>query len=158
MFPDFLNAYDVLDRPKIDAYMSERGFTFLGEGRSRRTYLSKNKRYVLKFHLDKYTSANQNEAKTWRQFFGKTNPTYGDCLYAPCRLLDGKVLMMKAMVEVYGGTNGCVTARENGLGGADAFKSSEERSKLPEYISKWSVDSQQIGKMANGKYVIYDYG
>jgi hypothetical protein len=158
MFPSFYTAYDILDRQALDTYMQERGFTYVGEGRARRTYLSKNKRYVLKFHIAPNLIHNQREAATWRNFFSKPNSNNHDCLYAPCRLIDGKILMMRAMVEVYGGTGGCTEARSAGLGGCSVYDSEAARNNLPDPVRKWSADICQFGKMSNGKYAIYDYG
>lgn len=136
----------------IDALMAEKGFTFLGEGRHRRTYLSPNKRFVLKFpHCKEGLTANRNESDTWKKHLGK--PDLDGTEYAPCRLIQGKIIMMAAMVEVYGGTEGCDYARDIGaVKGEDKFYCDDD---LPSWAK--DIDACQVGMSASGKLVAYDY-
>jgi len=137
----------------IDDVMDKRKFTYLGSGRHRRTYLSPNKRYVLKFpHCRNGLYANQDEAKTWKESLH--HPC--DIAYAPCRLIEGSILMMVAVVEAYGGTDGCDNARSSNLiGGYDIYSRCLE-SNLPSWIE--NIDACQVGRTRNGKLVAYDYG
>ena len=157
-FPNFYKASGTLDMQKLDAFMEEKKFTLLGEGRHRRTYLSPNKRYVLKFpHGNYYFIHNQNEARIWRQFFSNPNPDNCGCIYAPCRLIDNSILMMRAMSTIFGITQGDRDARCKGLLGENMpYRISED---CPEWVKKSYYDSHQVGKLCNtGKYAIYDYG
>jgi hypothetical protein len=160
MFPNFYDQYSYLQRDMVDEYMFGKDFTFVGEGCTRRTFLSKNRRYVIKFQIYSALYANRHEAATWRKWFGQPNPDNGGCLYAPCRLINNNILMMRAMVEIYGGTHACSFARNSGvLGGVDTWMggSSVKVAINPDLV-KWTADLCQVGKMANGKYALYDYG
>lgn len=132
--------------------MAEHSFTFVGQGRHRRTYLSPNKRYVLKFpHCREGLDANRSEAAIWKDYLGQ--PALDGTNFAPCRLIKDKILMMAAMVEVYGGTEGCEYARDIG-----AFEG-EDRDSYERDMPSWTreIDATQVGKLASGKLVAYDY-
>src|SRR5258708_7113282 len=76
----------------------EVGFAHLGEGRHRITYLSPNKRYVLKFPTSQDgLYVNQRESHAYRRVFNQPEPN-GQC-YAPCRLIQNHILMMRTVVE-----------------------------------------------------------
>ncbi len=110
----------------LNKLMSNMGFVLLGEGRHRRVYRSKNLRYVLKFPMNSAgLSANREEQSLY-----KTNKEH----YAPCRMVDEFVLMMRYVKPVK--------------------VSKEVRDQFP-----WmeTIDNHQIGMMANKKLVAYDY-
>jgi hypothetical protein len=70
-------------------------------------------------------------------------------MYAPCRMFKRVILMMRTVVEPYGDTIGCERARE--FFGVRCETPSWE-------MPQWSVDCEQVGKLANGLWVAYDYG
>jgi hypothetical protein len=130
------------------------GLTYLGGGRHRRTYLSPNKRYVLKFPRNTDgVIVNTMEARAWKRCFNQPDGN-GQC-YAPCRLIKGTVLMMRTVVELFGRTDGCDSARGSGeLDGTDAHD--DDAPELPDWCDQ--IDSTQVGYLANGRLVAYDYG
>jgi hypothetical protein len=142
---------------KVDRVMKDMGFSLLGEGKDRRTYLSRNRKYVLKLptHLGG-VRANRLEAETWKKHFNKSDPERGNIYYAPCRLLWGCVLMMRAMSKVFGITGGDSDARGVYMGGHEGSLKDEA---LPMWARSYDhIDSFQVGQMPNGKFVVYDYG
>ena len=164
MFPNFYidnREYkdDMLDCEAVDNFMFNRKFIFLGQGRHRRTYLSPNKRYVLKFaRYKEYIGMNRFEHAVYKLYFNRPDDTNSGCYYAPCHLIDGHMLMMRAMTEIYGRTNGCDSARrilggENAPYGEEAMKELD----LPNWLEQCFHDSAQVGKLPNGKFVLYDY-
>ena len=137
-------------RRYLDNVMKEKGFTFLGTGRHRRTYLSPNKRFVLKFpNYRAGVEANRNEAFKWKGFLNNKAAPHG-AKYAPCRLLQDCIIMMVAVVEAYGETCGDDSARDSGAIGGESTPLG-----LPDWC--FGIDSCQVGKLANGKLVAYDY-
>ncbi len=155
IFPNFYKENGNLNTYELGNFLIERGFKYLGEGRHRKTYLSPNRKYVLKFPLHiNYADVNKSEASKYRQFFSKPNPNNSNCYYAPCRMIDGHILMMRAMVEIYGGTYGCDSARKI-LGGKDFY---DIDNKFPEWCNKAGIDMKQIGKTSDGRIMLYDYG
>lgn len=148
-----------LDSYQIDDIMRQLRFTFLGQGRDRRTYLSPNKRYVLKFPKDEGgVEANQREASIWKEFGNKPDHGMGGACYAPCRLICGSILMMRAMAKIYGCTYGDEAGR-NYLGGYEVHEDNSDESGLPYWAcDPDNTDSYQVGQLPNGKFVVYDYG
>jgi hypothetical protein len=143
----------------LDKLLKEKGFTFLGKGRHRMTYLSPNKRFVLKFPKFKEgLLANRSEAKCWKmKVQGKTvsglyDTYHADIQLAPCRLLHGCIIMMVAVVESYGETCGDDSARDSGAIGGSVHGPGHD---LPEWCNE--IDACQVGKLASGKLVAYDY-
>lgn len=130
------------------------GFIYLGGGRHRRTYLSPNKRFVLKFPRNQDgLYVNQIEDQAYHRVFNRPDGN-GQC-YAPCRLIKGTVLMMRTVVELFGRTDGCDSARDSGqVQGEDA--DDDDAPNLPDWCS--NIDSTQVGYLANGRLVAYDYG
>lgn len=138
----------------IKLIMKDKGFTHLGNGRHRATFLSPNKKFVIKFPHNKYgLEANKKEASLWKKYLGKPDEK-GVC-YLPCRLIMDTVILMEAVTESYGGTVGCDTARESGaVTGKDLYVKDGEG--LPAWYIH--VDCCQIGLRRNGKIGVYDYG
>jgi len=134
----------------LDKVMKKKGFTYLGKGRHRITYLSANKRFVLKFpKFREGVVANRNEAFKWKGFLNNKITPNG-ATYAPCRLLQDCIIMMVAVVEAYGETCGDDSARDSGAIGGSAYEEG-----LPDWCN--DIDACQVGKLANGKLVAYDY-
>jgi len=135
-----------------------KGYTFLGMGKDRMTWLAPNGRYVLKFpRWESGIGANNYEARTWKDSL--RNPDPDGPVYAPCRLLRNGALMMWAARNLQGGTNGCQSARERGLGGNDYYEE-WDNGELPEDFPPWvyDVDCCQVGILRNGRLAAYDYG
>ena len=159
LFPNFYTDGH-LDVDMLESYMIGKGFTYLGKGRHRRTFLSKNKRFVIKFPRSlSGSSENKSERKHWVKVFGKGDPDNANCRYAPCRMIDGHILMMRAMVEIYGGTEADKRARDELklFKGGNAFSSGKVAEVLPNWYKECRQDAGQIGKMSNGDFVLYDY-
>lgn len=137
----------------MDKVMSEMNFVFLGQGRMRRTYLSPNKRYVIKFpYVIDGITGNRNEAYSYSQYRNDPDPTKGGAIYAPCRLIQNCILMMRAMVETFGVTNACIESRSKDLiPGERAAK----QDWLPPWISY--IDCEQVGRLPDGRIVAYDF-
>jgi hypothetical protein len=145
----------------LDKLLKDKGFTYLGKGRHRMTYLSPNKRFVLKFPRYKEgVEANRSEAKIWKNHLnGKPTKGLGaysehpaGAKYAPCRLLQDCIIMMVAVVESYGETVGDDSARYSGAIGGSAEGPDHS---LPDWCNE--IDACQVGKLASGKLVAYDY-
>ncbi len=140
----------VLDFSKIDSVAFQLGFTFLGQGRHRRTYLAPHTRFVLKFPLNEYgATANRQEHRLWHKFKNKPDPNNYNIIYAPCRLINSSILLMWAMISIGGDTNGDDSATDSGQ------VSRLDSDEYPE----WSdyVDAEQVGKLRNGKIAAYDF-
>ena len=122
----------------ITNFLSKKGFRYVGEGRHRFVYLSKNKRFVLKFPIDDNgLRANIEEAEIYSLFKNKIydKRIVRDADYAPCRLIDGCILMMFSI--------------ESDLGFADF-----ETHLYPKWVL--DIDSTQVGLYKN-RLVAYDY-
>lgn len=136
------------DRRKyIDTVMESHGFTLLGEGRMRRTYLSPNKKYVLKFPMTRDgIEGNISEHDIWHQ--NKHAANNHEINYAPCRLIRKTILMMWSCYEAFGESFGCEDALKKGA----LIKCSLD-------YPAWSttVDCRQVGILKNGKFAAYDY-
>lgn len=133
----------------IDALMRSNRFTLLGEGRSRRTYLSPTKRFVLKFPMsEEGLIANEEEHNKYRSSL-VTKPVYG-VVYAPCRLYKHSILLMHACTAIGGFSDGCREAKKFHCK-IDSLKKSE----LPDWCN--AIDCHQVGMLSNGKMVAYDY-
>lgn len=135
-------------------------FKCVGMGKDRITFLSPNKRYVLKFPKDSGgVDCNAWEAKLWRQY--KRGPDPDGVYYAPCRLMKNGILMMWAVTELSGGTEGCDAGRSY-LGGKDNYdyelddNTPKRSANLPDWVA--TVDCCQVGYLRNGKLAAYDYG
>lgn len=137
---------------KINSLMKNLDFIFLGEGRHRRTFLSPNKRYVLKFpHCVNGLEANQREAAFWKASLTTAAPD--GTSYAACRLIQNSIIMMRAVSEMYGGSYACDYARSSGaISGKDLYNDGKE---LPNWAQE--IDCGQVGRLRNGKLVAYDY-
>lgn len=153
MFPmktvlDF-NLSEFVRFTALQEALETKGFTFVGHGKDRFTFLSPNRRYVLKFpRWDSGLWANEREAKLWKETLGR--PDLNGIVYAPCRLLKDGILIMWAVTSAYGETYGCSVARKAGL---DYSGNGDD---LPNWVS--SVDCSQVGILHNGKLAAYDYG
>lgn len=145
LLKDF-NTHGWLRADYLDGAMTDRGFKLIGWGKHRRTYLSPNGRYVLKFPIA-YSGIRDNmeEHHTWHLY--KNSPSNIGVLYAPCRIIDGFVLMMWACHNTCGWSDGDNHAVARGMlkriGGAPYWA---------EYI-----DCMQVGMLHNGKIVAFDY-
>ena len=132
-----------------DGFMSRLGYTLLGTGRHRRTYISHNRRYVIKFPINEYgMRANVQEAKTYKRH--KNKPNYNGVVYAPCRLIQGCIVMMWAMETVFGTTRREIDAGKTGL-----VKNVTDHPMFPAWA--YHIDSSQVGIMRNGRIAAYDY-
>jgi hypothetical protein len=160
----WLNLEKILDfdlsigyrKDYIRRIMKKRGFTFLGRGRHRLTYLSPNGRFVLKFPANpEGLAANLSENEIWHSSLKELS----NIDYAPCRLIKSAILMMAAVVSSYGDTEGCDAARDTGkLSGsprAGGDYGDELEIDLPDWVN--DIDSYQVGHLPNGKLVAYDY-
>lgn len=151
-------AFSLSEDTRIDviSYLLK-DYTFLGMGKDRMTWLSPNGRFVLKFpRTPDGIGANAFEARTWKESLrsrSKRGPAY-----APCRLLKDGTLLMLAVSDLQGGTDGCDSARAHGLGGVDTYQEWEdgELEDLPDWV--YEIDCCQVGRLRNGKLVAYDYG
>lgn len=125
---DGLNRHDI--RNRLDLFMLKMSFEIVGEGRMRRTYIAPHGRFVLKFPTNPDgIYANKYEHDTYRKY--KNRPDSNGIYFAPCRLMDGFVLMMRT-VERMSANDSC-----------------------PEWVGY--IDCEQAGYLANGKLVAYDY-
>lgn len=133
--------YDVHD------VMEENKFTFLGKGRHRTTYLSPNRRYVLKFP-NNYSGhkTSKREALIWSKF--KNKPVKYDLCVAPCRMYRDTALVMKAVIHLFGETIECKNAQAV-IGYHNEFKNP--------FLAD-VIDSNQVGILPGGKLVAYDFG
>lgn len=137
----------------IKGFMEEFGFTKLGSGRMRTVYLSPNKRFVLKFpHHQSGVSGNIEEARRYSKF--KSNPDHSNygAFYAPCRLIQKTILMMRAVVITYGDSSGCNDAIKSGM--LESFPP-EELEEAPKWVQH--MDCNQAGYLRNGRLVAYDF-
>lgn len=136
----------------IDTFMKNMGFTLLGEGRMRRTFLAPHKRFVLKFPTyEEGLYGNRSEAELYQRF--KNNPDHSryGMVYAPCRLIQNAILMMWAVKESFGESDGDREAARN-----QSYVQFNNRSRgLPSWVNE--VDCQQVGYLKNGRLVAYDY-
>jgi hypothetical protein len=141
-------------RAYLHKIMEKWNFIYLGKGRHRMTFLSPNKRFVLKFPRNrKGLEANRYEAITYKKALLGGDKPYS---YAPCRLIQNAIILMVAVTSVYGGTEADDLVRDRGyLGGEDAYGGDNQGS-FPSWI--FDIDSCQVGRLSNGKLVAYDYG
>jgi hypothetical protein len=139
---NFISDFDsdiIIRKYYITQFMNVKGFRYVGEGRHRFVYLSKNRRYVLKFPLDgNGLIANAEEAEIYSLFKNKVKDKriVEGADYAPCRLINNCVLMMFAIEEDFGFT------------GYDKLKD------LPKWV--FDIENTQVGYYKN-KLVAYDY-
>ncbi len=147
------DEFEDIRQRHIAGAMQEAGFTFLGAGRHRTTYLAPHKRFVLKFPNSLWgLRASQREAEWWKK--NHWTPNVRGVHFAPCHMVAKTILMMRTVVKLYGHTFGCKRGR-----------TILEEASLDDYNPinpnqpKWAtwVESNQIGMLANGKWVAYDY-
>lgn len=137
----------------IEDAMKAAGFDYVGKGRHRVTYMAPHKRFVLKFPNNQSgLDASCREADWWKTHHWQPN-TRG-VQFAPCRMIGGVILMMRTVVSMYGHTNGCKNGR-NTLKQTDVDDCNHTTQQLPKWAG-W-VESCQIGILANGRWVAYDY-
>jgi hypothetical protein len=138
-------------RKYILGAMKRANYTLLGEGRMRITFLAPHKRFVLKLPLsERGQSASAREAELWAKYQWK--PIWDGTVIAPCRMIGGVMLMMRTVVELYGYTEGCRKGRQI----LPNFDLSHRDGRMPNWAHK--IDCMQVGRLANGKLVAYDYG
>ena len=126
-------------RAYIERVAKDNQFTFLGEGRHRRTYLTKSKKCVIKFPYNSDgLKANQSEHDNYHKY-KKNNDTYG-IVYAPCRLIKDTVLLMPYIDLIFGFEDGEELANEKDIS-------------LPSWAYK--IDCHQVG-LFKGRFVAYD--
>lgn len=144
----FSLAVDYYNGRDICPAMVSHKFQLLGSGKDRYTWLSPNKRYVIKFpkHEDGIY-ANQNEAKYYAKY--KNQPDHNGVVFAPCRLIAHSILLMQAMVSTLGDTSGCIIARDT-----EAVRYCMDT--RPDWVDH--IDCDQVGKLMNGRMATYDYG
>lgn len=139
-------------RSYIDTFMERMNFTLLGEGRMRRTFLAPSKRFVLKFPTyEAGLDGNRSEAALYQRFKNKPDHSRYGMVYAPCRLIQNAILMMWAVKEGYGESDGDREAARN----QSAITFDSCRRGLPSWVNE--VDCQQVGILKNGRLVAYDY-
>ena len=136
-------------RRHLDANMRLAGFKLIGQGRHRRTYLSPNKKYVLKFPMcSDALAVNRHEQEIWRAY--KNTSQDDGTLYAPCRLIKDFVLMMWAVDSSYG----CSFGDERAFS-KDMLVRLDETD-APSWV--FDIDATQAGYLPDGRLVAYDYG
>ena len=122
----------------------------MGSGGSRITFLMPDEKYVIKFPRYEYgIGVNKDEHRIWHEYKNKPHPRI-DVVFAPCRLVYGSLLIMRAVSVLYG----------------DAYADQEGRKviegycELPDNAPEWvrRVDCHQVGKLSDGRWVAYDYG
>lgn len=147
-----------LDLTRIKAYdrkytynlMSQMGFSLMGNGCHRETYLSPNKKYVLKFPINgKGIDVNAQEHLIWHLYKSKPDYSHGGMVYAPCRLIGGLVLMMWAVTKSFGCSQGDDDAQSKGYIPGSIMVP-------PAWVER--IDCCQAGVLPSGKIVAYDYG
>lgn len=145
------NDYEYRDR--FHDELIAQGFHHLGAGRHRSTYLSPSERVVIKIpRNEEGLYVNHREAQAYRRCFNQPDGN-GQC-YAPCRLIQNTILMMRTVVEMFGHTNGCDSARETGaISGINTYETDKD---LPAWCD--GIDACQVGYLSNGRLVAYDYG
>lgn len=139
----------------IKDHMKSVGYQWLGSGRHRMTFLAPHKRFVLKFarnHSGLWV--NCREADLWSTHLWRLGRE--GIQYAPCRLIRGCILMMRTVVDLHGDTIACAV-------GQKALHSLqhiciERHGEVNSDFVNFTVDSGQIGRLPNGKWVAYDYG
>lgn len=147
MLFDFARIRDC-NKKYCDTLMKELNFQLIGTGSSRRTYLSPSKKYVLKFPTCVWgIDMNVSEHNIWHKF--KNNSDQDGTFYAPCRLIGGLVLMMWAVTQSYGDSEGDDDARFRGF-------IPMPTDEMPAWVIE--LDCCQAGTLSNGKVVAYDYG
>lgn len=144
-------------REYMDTFMKRLGFQLLGEGRMRRTFLAPHKRFVLKFPTSQCgLDGNKSEAELYARWKNKPDTSRYGMVYAPCRLIQNSILMMWAVQEAFGESDGDREARDN----QKMIKFYRDRDRYNDTrIPAWAreVDCQQVGILANGRVVAYDY-
>jgi hypothetical protein len=134
----------------IRSFMQEMGYEFIAEGRMRATYRSPNKRFVLKFPKEKWgLDGNISEAKRYSTHKNNPDPENHGAVYAPCRLIQGAILMMWAVEKSYGTSGGCIEALHDGK------LSKLNRKEAPHWVQ--FLDCDQAGILPNGRVVAFDY-
>lgn len=131
----------------LDATMASHGYKLMGNGKHRRTYLSPNGRYVLKFPmLDLGIRDNRDEHMLWHEH--KSSPNKDGVLYAPCRLINDFIIMMWACSDTCGYSDGCERAINSGT-----------LKRRTNDVPVWAdyIDCMQVGTLHNGKIVAFDY-
>ena len=134
----------------IDGFMTELGFVLIGRGRMRAVYRAPNKRYVLKFpHHEAGLKGNIEEARRYSKYKNNPDPTNHGAVYAPCRLIQGSILIMWSIVSTFGDSSGCHQATKNKL-----LETADEDNQ-PDWVSH--LDCNQAGYLRNGRIVAYDF-
>ena len=126
------------------------GYQHVGTGGSRITFLTPDKKYVVKFPWFEYgILVNKDEHHIWHKYKNNPEPTRG-MVFAPCRLIYGSILIMRAVSVLCG----------NAYGDRQGRKVIEGDPDLPNDAPPWAslVDCHQVGKLPNGRWVAYDYG
>lgn len=131
----------------MDQLMISNGFLFVGEGSVRRTYLSFDKRYVIKIPLcGGGEFANKREHATYRN--GNDVFDAFDKRLSPCRLVNDYVLVMRAVEDDMGFKDYDIIKR------ILSVRDDVQFSKNLNWIN--NVDANQVG-LLNGRLVAYDY-
>lgn len=129
---DYIPEEEEDRRNTLDMEMKERGFTYIGAGRQRRTYMSKSGKYVLKFPRS-ISGALANIEEAWMYHIGERM----DGNIARCRLI-----LFKGMY--------CVMME------AVQYVDSHMNLRTGPYWL-YEVDCLQVGYTRKGKLVAYDY-
>jgi len=111
---------------KIINSLVKKNFKYLNGGRHRETLLTPSKNSVIKIpSIYDGIYANISERNIFSYFHGSNNH------YAPCRLIDNFMLLMKKV------------------------ETNINRNNLPQWA--YNIDAVQVGRLPNGKLVAFDY-
>lgn len=132
----------------FSSLMEKYNFTFVGEGFTRRTYLSPNERFILKCPINEDgLYCNIRESELWHKFKSRANKS--GIYFIPCRLINNCILMMWAVNQIAGDSIGDRRALDDG----NLYKM--DKSLFQDWFH--NIDSCQVG-LYNGKPMAYDYG
>lgn len=136
----------------IHKVMTSCGCKKVAAGGTRLVYLTNDGKYVIKFPRSGYgITVNADEHRIWHKYKNSPDKNKGGILYAPCRLVHGSILVMKALAKICGESAGDADATRNGVIPTDT---------LPSNVPGWcyKLDCEQVGYLPDGRLVAYDYG
>jgi hypothetical protein len=136
--------------------MVSAGYSLVGSGKDRITFLAPHKRFVLKFpRHDWGLYANERESRNWATRFRREAWANHQVQFAPCHMVGNVILMMRTVWDLCGNTVGCDKGSE--LVGRGMNEDGQPLIDVP--IPDWigCIDACQVGRLANGKWVAYDY-
>lgn len=111
---------------KINNILINKKFIYINGGRHRETFLTPSKKFVIKIpSIYDGIIANLSERQIFSYFHGSNNH------YAPCRLINNFILLMKKV------------------------ETNINKNNLPQWA--YNIDAVQVGILPNGKLVAFDY-